>query len=291
MSNGKVSATLVVGKKGIRQVSEAPVRNGIWKLEIQPPVSGKAFLVFEIETEQGVVKITSKNQYVYDDEHDLNHSVNEHQEPANSIAFTKEMSWKTNFSTGYPALKQMGDLYHTSAKVLPAVNDEIVLSSKTAGYIKYGRNLVEGCAIGKDEVLFNLDGKGMVNDAPWVNYENAKNDFLLAKSNYERHLELADQMLISQKVLLESQNVFEKAKVQWENIQATISSAGVLVKSPFAGAVQSIYVNNGEYVEAGTPLLKIHKQNRMVLKCGIPLAKKSRITSYNVCYTKLLRHV
>ena len=80
------------------------------------------------------------------------------------------------------------------------------------------------------------------------------------------------------------------ARSNSEVLRAQLSLA--YTQAPFAGVVSKVYVEDGEYVTPGTPLLELRGTGVYEVAVTVPAEFASyvaRITSYNVCYTKLLR--
>ena len=97
---GTVTATLTVGGKTVSQTMETPVREGIYKFSITPPAKGNGQMSFEIICNGTSSTIIVPNVSVYDDAHEAQHAAADAKATSsNGVVFTKEMSWKVDFST------------------------------------------------------------------------------------------------------------------------------------------------------------------------------------------------
>ena len=147
LESGQVTLVLTVDGKENRQTLDAPVRKGIYSFDITPEVAGNGTLKFEIVTAQGISAIVVPDVTIFAEHHDAHHAAEEMEQPSkvNTTVFTKEQSWKTEFATGLPVRKPMGQIIKTTAKVLPAPGDEVLVTAKTNGTIHLGKaGLTEG---------------------------------------------------------------------------------------------------------------------------------------------------
>src|SRR5690606_775517 len=65
LETGKVTATLTVNEQIITQVSEEPVRQGIYEFTITPGEAGTGSIIFKIEDDQGEFTVSIQNVEVY----------------------------------------------------------------------------------------------------------------------------------------------------------------------------------------------------------------------------------
>jgi RND family efflux transporter MFP subunit len=271
LREGAVTASLIVGTKGIRQTLREPTREGIYLFNLQPGVSGNGKLVFDIVTADSSYSVTINGVEVFADEHDAIHEAEEAVvDNPNATAFTKEQSWKIDFATGTPEMMRFGDVIKTTARVQPAQGEEVILTAQTNGVVNFGgKTLTEGISVSNGQTLFNLAGGQLVDDNMRVRYNQAKNNFEAAKANYERMAKLAEDNIVSQKALLDAQNKYENTRLVFENLQQNFNENGQIVRSPKGGYVKHLYVSNGQYVNAGEPLMSITNNKNLFLKAEL----------------------
>jgi RND family efflux transporter MFP subunit len=291
LTEGTVTASLIIGKKGIRQKLEKPTRPGIYLFELQPEVSGKGKLVFDIETTGEKSSIVVSDIEVFADEDEATHEAEEnaHDDP-NAITFTKMQSWKIDFATGLPSVGTFGEVIKTTARVQSSQNDEIILTAKTNGVVQFKTdNFSEGTEVTKDKALFYVTGEAFADNNPQVRLNEAKNNFEKTEADYKRKSELVKDKLVSQNELLESKAEYENAKIVYENLKTNFSNGGQNVASPKNGFVKHIYVSSGQYVEAGQALVSIAENKNLFLKAevqqkyasALPFIKTANIRSVN----------
>jgi RND family efflux transporter MFP subunit len=271
LTKGKVTASLIIGKKGIRQTLESPTRPGIYWFKLQPEVTGKGSLVIDIETTGGKSTLVARNIEVFADEHDAIHEAEDASAtPANAIAFTKEASWKVDFATGFPTSGAFGEVIRTTARVESSQNDETILTAKANGIVRFkSNNFSEGTEVKRGENLFYISAASFAENNLQVRFNEAKNNFEKAEAEYKRKAELAKDKLVSAKELLETKAEYENAKINYNNLKKNFSTGGQNVNSSIIGFVKHIYVTNGQYVETGQPLVSVTKNKNLFLKAEV----------------------
>jgi RND family efflux transporter MFP subunit len=291
LTEGSVSASLIIGTKGIRQKLDEPTRPGIYLFQLQPEVAGKGKLVFDIETPNGKSSITVNGIEVFADEHDAIHEAEQRAtENPNAISFTKEQSWKIDFETGLPSLGAFGEVIKTTARVQSSQTDEIILTAKTNGIVQFkSDNISEGTEVLKGNALFYVTGEAFADNNPQVRLNEAKNNFEKAEADYNRKAELVKDKLVSEQDFLDSKAAYENSKIVYNNLKKNFSNGGQNVASPKAGFVKHIYVSSGQYVEAGPALVSISENKNLFLKAevqqkyaaALPFIKTANVRSLN----------
>ncbi|MCY1723574.1 efflux RND transporter periplasmic adaptor subunit [Prolixibacteraceae bacterium Z1-6] len=271
LTEGTVTASLIIGTKGIRQKLEKPTRPGIYLFQLQPEVSGKGKLLFEIETKEGRSLLTVNEIEVFADEHDAIHEAEEAiEEHPNAITFTKEQSWKIDFATGMPEVEPFGEVIKTTARVQSAQSEEIILTAKAGGIVQFKTNsMTEGAEVSKGKILFTISAESFADNNMNVRYSEAKTNFEKAEADYKRKSALIKDQLVSQKELIDSKAEYENAKTRYENLQKNFSEGGQNVVSSKSGFAKHIFVTNGEYVEAGQPLVSITENKNLYLRAEV----------------------
>lgn len=271
LEEATITVSLMIGREGIRQTVETPLRPGIFAFTLQPVVTGRGNVVFDIKTAEGSYSITIPNVIVYDNSHDAIHSA-EALVPAdpNAIAFTKEQSWKVDFGTEVPGKESLGQIIKTTAHILPAQGDEIIVTSRTGGVVNFGgTNLSEGRPVGRGSVLMNISSAGMADNNMAVRMTEARNTYEKTSANLERAEKLAGERIISERELLQARTDFENARAVYEALSRNFSQSGQSVASPAQGFIKRLWVGNGQFVEAGQPLFSIMQNQRLQLRADV----------------------
>ncbi|RPH33745.1 MAG: efflux RND transporter periplasmic adaptor subunit [Bacteroidales bacterium] len=271
VENGSITATLTVNGKSVSQKLDEPTRKGIYKFKIKPNFSGKGKLIFELNNEKGIFQVIADNITVYDDDHEAIHETEEAIiSSSNGISFTKEQSWKIDFATAMIKSEPFGQLIKTSARILSAPSDEFVLSAKSSGIVVITNNsFTEGTNVKEGQNLLMISGSQLAENNSTIRYSEVENKYELTKANYERNKELIKERIISEKEFQQSQNEFENAKIAYETLKQNFNANGQTISSTVTGTIQKVFVTNGQFVEAGQPLLSISKNKKLILYAGV----------------------
>ncbi|KOH46200.1 efflux RND transporter periplasmic adaptor subunit [Sunxiuqinia dokdonensis] len=271
LESGSMTIRLIVNGKETRQTLEKPTRKGIYKFELKPETSGKGQLVFDIVTEKGNFQLTVPEVEVFADDHDAIHAGEDIVvSSTNATVFTKEQSWKIDFATAHPKTEPFGQVIRTTARVESAQGDETLISAKTNGIVKLSaNNILEGKPVSNGQVLFSISGSELANNNSATRFSEAQNNYEKAKADYERLAELAKDKIVSEKELLNAKNQFENAKVIYDNLNKNFNPSGQNVASTMTGYVKQVFVQNGQYVEAGQPIVIISQNKTLLLRTEV----------------------
>ena len=276
IEKGSITIKLIINGKESNQILNKPLRKGIYRFEIKPNTVGKGEIVFDIKTKNGDFQILVPNMRVFDDEHEAIHeteeAVHEAEEAAsvNTTVFTKEQSWKIDFATEKPKIEPFGQIIKTTAQIQSAQADEILVSAKTSGIVKLSNNnVLEGKSVSKGQIIFSISASGLAENNSTVLFLEAQNNFEKAKSDYKRIKELAKDKIISEKELLNAKNQYNNTKAIFDNMKRNFTSSGQNITSPMKGFVKQLFVQNGQYIEAGQPIVSISKNKTLILRADV----------------------
>jgi RND family efflux transporter MFP subunit len=271
LQKGAVTASLIVGGKEIRQKLEKPTRDGIYIFQLQPEITGKGKLVFDIQTADTTYLVTINNIEVFADEHEAMHKAEAAMtNSATATTFTKEQSWKVNFATTQPKTEPFGEVIKTVAHVQSAQGEEVILTAKTNGIITFKKsNLTEGMPVSPNHILCSISGEAFADNNPQVRLNEAKNNFEKAEADYKRKSELTKDKIVSEKELLDSKNEYENAAIIYRNLKKNFGKGGQNISRPINGFIKHIYISDKQYVEAGAPLLVISQNKNLYLKAEV----------------------
>lgn len=285
---GKVTSSLIVKDKGIRQTIEKPLRSGIYSFSLMPETAGLAVLIFDINTEGIDYRIICDSITVFASESEAN-KIEESEPSGTTVTFTKEQSWKVDFATAKVSSEAFGQVIKTSALVESSQGDEIVISAKTSGIVLFsGDNLVEGNEISGGQKMLSISGNGLVENNSDVKLSEAKSRYERASSDYERNKELLKNKIVTERDFQASKSEYESAKAAYENFNRNYSNGGVQVSSPFSGFIKQLYVKNGQYVEAGQPLASVSQNKKLILKAEVQQKYAPFLGSVNTANIKTI---
>ena len=91
-----------------------------------------------------------------------------------------------------------------------------------------------------------------------------------ATREYERASSLVESGAISRKEFEQAQLDYVNARAAYQAYEGRSAEAGVAVKASLTGYVKEVYVNEGDYVNAGQPLLTITRNRLLQLRADVP---------------------
>jgi len=271
LESGKVTVSLIVGTDGIRQSSDKPGKSGIYKFALTPATAGTGRLIFDIETSGGVSQLIIPNIKVYSNEHDAYHAAEDAMiTSSNGIMFTKEQSWKIDFATELAKQEPFGQIIRATAQILPKQDDERIVVAKVSGIATFnGENVTEGKAISLGQSLLSIESSDMADNNMSVRYNEAVAEYNRAKAEYERKKELAEDKIVSESELLNAKTEYTNAEIVYNNLQKNFSKGKQVVSSPIGGFIKQVLVRNGEFVEAGQPIVVVSQNIDLLIKAEL----------------------
>lgn len=272
LEKGAITIILAVDGKEVRQVLEKPTRKGIYSFDITPQTTGKGTLKFEISNDKGNFVVDVSGVTVYKTAEEAEDTASKIVIPqTNTAVFTKEQSWKTDFSTGFPADEPFGQIIKTTALVSALQENEMIVSAKTNGIVIFGAsNIIEGIEVLNGQALFSISGSNFADNSFSVKYAESQSNFEKAQSDYNRATELAKDKIVTEKDLLSAKNQYENAKAVFDNLRKNFNATGQTITSPQAGFIKQVFVTNGEYVVAGQPIVVVSQNKSLVLSAEVP---------------------
>jgi cobalt-zinc-cadmium efflux system membrane fusion protein len=132
LTDAKVTVSLIVGDKGLKNTVAAPSSPGIFRLSLAPKTAGTGTLVFDIVTKDYTDKITIENVVVYPDEKTALAKQPEHTE-SGDISYLKEQAWKVEFANMAVTKQNFNAVIKTSGQLLSAPGDEMIVTAKASG--------------------------------------------------------------------------------------------------------------------------------------------------------------
>jgi len=158
---------------------------------------------------------------------------------------------------------------HTSGSVLAASCDETTVVATISGRVGQTGHISEGMKIESGMKLFSLT-LGDIQVADGDPIQRARIAYEKAKREYERAETLVKDQIVSEKDFQLAKAEYEEAKLTYESVKQSRSTGGVIVKAPRGGYVKQNLVKEGDYVEAGQPLMVITQNQHLYLRAEVP---------------------
>ncbi len=245
---------------------------GIYSFSFVPESAGTGILKYNISADESECELLVTNVEVFRNHGEL-HEAEEHEihSESNTSVFTKEQSWKVNFSTGFPLKEAFGQVVKTTGLVQSLSSNEYTVPARTAGIVQYGPGgIYEGNEVSSGQVLFSVVGSSLDDNNFSVRYSQAKSNFERSSADFERALSLQKDRIVPEKEFLEIRNRYENDRAVYENYRESFNNSGQAVTSPAKGFIRQILVSNGEYVSAGQSLLVVSQNSFLAVRTDIP---------------------
>lgn len=165
-----------------------------------------------------------------------------------------------------------------TGEILPTRENEVSVVATVSGTVNFSSPLIEGTNISKDKPLFTINSSkiegGDISEKAIINYE-------IAKKEYNRIKSLYDEKIVSEGEFNAAKQSYEEARINYEAIGKNMTEKGHIVTAPISGFVKNCIVKQGDYVQAGQPLMIIAHDSNLYLKAEIPERYYNEI--YNIC--------
>lgn len=150
--------------------------------------------------------------------------------------------------------------------IVGATGDVITVVAPQAGTVHYTRSWVEGSSVSGGTALFTISsrnvGSGDATERARVAYETSK-------SAYQRAEKLVKEKIISQREYEQTKEAYEQARIAYEAV-GNGKDNGSEARASKGGYITSLWVNEGDYVDAGTPLATVAQNKRLQLRADVP---------------------
>ncbi len=127
--------------------------------------------------------------------------------------------------------------------------ENIMISAETSGRVE-AIPAVEGQKVSRGTILVRIE-----NEAVASQLQEAKSSFELAEITFQKRKKLWDQKIGSEIEYLQAKNAFETGKSRYAQVQTQYNNT--IIKAPINGVVDDISVKEGEFVGAGSPIVRV----------------------------------
>lgn len=290
LAGGSITVSLIVGTDGIKQTIEKPVQDGIYRFNIKPSAIGTGKLIFDISSPEGKSQVIIPNVKIYDNEDTAQHAaIDAVVSSSNGVLFTKEQSWKVDFATEEARFEPFGQIIRATAQIQPSQGDERVVAAKASGMVLFPNdNVVDGKAVSAGQSLFSIESSGLADNNLDVRYNEAVSEYNRAKADYERKKALAADKIVSESDLLKARTDYTNAEIVYNSLRKNFSSGRQVISSPINGFVKQVLVRNGEFTEAGQPVLVVSQNRDLMVKAELQPKYFSVLGSITTANLKIL---
>jgi cobalt-zinc-cadmium efflux system membrane fusion protein len=266
VKEGSVTVSLVKGESGIRNTVDAAESEGIFKPSLQPNEAGVYELIFEIKTPTLSDRIVITDVQVFKTEEEAIAASSEEGD-GGAITFLKEQAWKIEFHTDAVSEETIYTIIPTSGIWKTSASDFKTLAATSNGVVVLPKkNLTVGSKVKKGQSLLLISSSGLSENNLSAEVAKSKAVYEQANADYNRKKRLYESKTIAKAEFEEVTKEFVVAKTNYESLREGYSNGGKQIIAPFDGFIESISIENGQFVEQGTPLLAIITDNNSVLE-------------------------
>jgi RND family efflux transporter MFP subunit len=267
ITGGELTVSLRSGGKDIASGRSASDSHGIYRPFIIPDQPGMYQFVFTFTGDTTALFIADSIR-VYNHPGEAEASLPE--ASVNAIHFTKEQARKIDFKVITLELKPFSEVIHTSGQIVPANGDEITLVAPYAGIVSFSDiRLVPGNVVHAGDKLLFLTGKGLAGENISVRYASVAAEYEKARIAYEQRQELFADKIISERSFLETKKDYELAKAAFMNLNPQAEGDVQPVITTSEGFVKRVFVSEGSFVEAGSPLVCLSMNKRLMIRADV----------------------
>ena len=200
-----------------------------------------------------------------DGDHDHSHKadVGVHEHPG-AFNLDKGVAEKFGIETSVVSPGKFSEIVATTGRIEPSPADRQTITARGSGIFTPNNGIMAGAKVKSGETIGTISSRGLeggdVNAAAEANLQSAQKE-------YERIAALYKKGLSTVAELNEAERRLNEAK----SLAGAQSKGGVItLTSPFEGTLTSLLVERGEYVDAGSPVAVIIKNNIMTLRADLP---------------------
>ncbi|MDE5878032.1 MAG: efflux RND transporter periplasmic adaptor subunit [Muribaculaceae bacterium] len=261
LANGKVSVRLgdVAAESGHAHGA------GIYHFTVTPTAAGATTLTLACGEQTVSFPVT-----VYNDDHEAAHAVKPAPKSPLGVVFPKEMGWKVDFATGPVTEQPFGEVLRVMAVAEPAAGTQRTVSAPLAGTLNYtSGNITVGGRVEAGQTIGRIDGSRTATGSLDVAIAEARSAYELARTEYERKQQLADEGIVARSEALRARSDYETAQATYEHLRKGFSGGGTTLTSPVSGWITAVNAANGAHVSEGESVLTISTGREVTLRAEV----------------------
>ena len=299
---GKADVLLRAGGKSHTATSDAQA-DGMFHFELTPEAAGDGMLYVTVGEETahfdvcvteccgGHADVHSHDGHSHShDGHSHSHAHDGHNHDAHShshaphpghgaetpgksgdVAFAKEQSWKVDFATEIAAESNFAGAVKVAARAEAQPGDFTTIVATTSGKVQFAGNVLAGMQVTADRPLFNLEGGDVTDNDAAVKFAEAESNYELAKADFERKKHLFIDKIVSEREYQAAEAAYRQAEARFASMKRNFGAGKVTLKSSMDGYIATLLVDNGDYVEPGTPLAVVQRGGGVNLVAELPV--------------------
>lgn len=209
--------------------------------------------------------------------HTHSHDTHSHESETHApgiIEFSPEQAEAAGLQTETVKAGPFSQAIKVSGEILPAQGDEMTVVATTSGIVTFSNGLTSrtpailpGTAVRAGNAFAWISSRNMAEGDQAM---KAKAALDAAEKEYGRAAALVESGAISRKEFEQAELDYVNAKAAYQAYEGRSAEAGVAVKANLTGYIKEVYVNEGDYVNAGQSLVTITQNRRLQLRADVP---------------------
>lgn len=265
LAEGQVTVSLIKGNDGIRQTVEAPASLGIFLPSLQPTKEGVHQLQFILTSPTLTDTITIDSVMVFPTVEKAQFYAKEENDA--SISFLKEQAWKMDFQTEKVIWGEIYNTINTSGIWRTNTSQSQSLSSTTSGILEINiPNFTQGTFIKKGTLIATIKSQTLNSNNREGETKEAAIQLKKAESAYIRAKKLNASKIVSTAEFEVIRNEYDLAQSKYQTLLKAQPTTGKKIIAPSNGFVQSLGIQNGDFVNEGQALFSLTQQNASILE-------------------------
>lgn len=193
-------------------------------------------------------------------DHDHEHEKHDHSD--DEIVIEPSDAEKFGIVVETVAEHPFNDVLAVTGQIVGSSANESVITATTPGILTLKGNILIGQDIKAHAVIGTISAKNISGGDP-------NNAARVAIASAKRQLDRLEPLLREGIV---TQREYDQALSEYEAAKAAYSPSGAngTVVSPIAGVITQLFVSSGQYVEIGTPIATVAKNNTLVIRADLP---------------------
>lgn len=160
------------------------------------------------------------------------------------------------------------NVIQVSGSLMAASCDETTIVATVSGVVSHAQHISEGMAIKQGSTIYHITSN-QLKDGDQA--EHIRINYEAAKREYERALPLVKDLIITEKDFNNIKSEYERAALAYKAIGSKSTAKGVAVTSPVTGYMKKCMVTDGDYVQEGTPMMVVTKNQHLYLRAEVPV--------------------
>lgn len=158
--------------------------------------------------------------------------------------------------------REFNEIIKVSGQIISAPGDQGIASAQSAGIISISNGIVNGKQVKVGASIAYISSQKMAGGDPNT---SAKANLDATKRELDRITPLHTDGIVSTKDFNAAKQAYELALAAYSG-----NASGSMVCAPISGVITQIFVQQGQFVNAGQPIAVISKNTKLTLRADLP---------------------